>query len=146
MIARHDIVAEARRWLGTRFQHQAGTCGVATDCVGLVVGVAYALGLADARPESRAVAYNGYGKSPDPRLLLRACEEYLEPADAPELGGVLLMRFGQWPQHFAIVSSSCPLRIIHAYAQARRVVENSCDALWMSRIVRAFRFQGVDCG
>ena len=33
------IVAEAREWIGTAWQHQASLKGVACDCVGLVRGV-----------------------------------------------------------------------------------------------------------
>lgn len=146
MVTGHDVVRAARLWVGTRFQHQASLRGVGTDCVGLLVGVAYDLGLADARAESRPAALNGYGRAPDPTLLLMGAEHYLDPADGPSLGGVLLMRFHAEPQHFAIVSSLAPYRIIHAYAQARRVVENRLDDLWTSRIVRHYRFPGVTDG
>lgn len=138
-----DVVDAARRWVGTRWRHQAAERGVGTDCVGLLVGVAYELGLGDARPEARSVEFNGYGRSPDAALLLRAAERYLEPAEGPEVGGVLLMRFAKLPQHFAIVSSVDPFYIVHAYAQARRVIENRVDSVWRGRIVRHYRFPGV---
>ena len=35
-----DVVAEARRWLGTPWRHQARLRGVGVDCGGLVVCVA----------------------------------------------------------------------------------------------------------
>lgn len=144
MTSGDDVVRVARCWLGTRWRHQAAQRGVGTDCVGLLVGVAYELGLGDARSEVRPVEFNGYGRSPDGALLLRAAEQYLEPAEGPEVGGVLLMRFAANPQHFAIVSQLDPLPyIIHAYAQARRVVENRVDAVWRGRIVRHYRFPGV---
>jgi len=142
-----QVVEAARRWVGTRWRHQGAERGVGTDCVGLLVGVAYELGLGDARPEARAQDFNGYGRAPDPALLLRAAELYLDQADGLTLGGVLLMRFRSAPQHFAIVSQLDPLPyIVHAYAQARRVVENRVDDVWRGRIVRHYRFRGVSDG
>ena len=32
-------VAEARRWIGTPYLHQASVCGAGTDCLGLLRGV-----------------------------------------------------------------------------------------------------------
>ena len=58
----------------------------------------------------------------------------------------LLMRFEREPMHFAIISAGAagnPTRMIHGYAQARKVVENGIDALWRSRIVRAYGYPGV---
>ena len=49
--ARAEIVAEARAWVGTRWQHQQHTKGVATDCAGMVYGVGHALGLRPALTE-----------------------------------------------------------------------------------------------
>src|SRR5262249_34925030 len=40
---RDDIVAEARRWIGTPYPHQASVRGIGTDCLGLVRGVWRAL-------------------------------------------------------------------------------------------------------
>ena len=39
MISTEDIVAEARRWIGTPYCHQASTLGAGADCLGLVRGV-----------------------------------------------------------------------------------------------------------
>lgn len=42
-LAREEIVAEARRWIGTPYRHQASLCGVGCDCLGLLRGVWRAL-------------------------------------------------------------------------------------------------------
>ncbi len=61
-------------------------------------------------------------------------------------GDLLLMRFEQEPQHLAIVGDYefGGLSIIHAYAQARKVVETRLDDVWLSRVVVAYRFQGIE--
>ena len=144
MTTARDVVDEARGWIGTRWQHQGALRGVGADCVGLLVGVAHALGIADARDDMRDPALRGYGRIPNPALLTEAASRYLDATTECVLGGVVLMRFTAHPTHFAIVSSLQPISIVHAYAQARRVVEHRLDDLWVSRIVLTFSFRGVD--
>lgn len=152
MTTRADVVAEARTWIGTPWQHQAMCKGVGCDCIGYLAGVALALGLADARPQMRDPAFRGYGRDPNPAVLLRACAEYLDPVPVREadLGDVLLMRVprGVYAQHFGIVSrmdNGAPSYMLHATsAIPRRVVENRIDDAWRARIAAAYRFRGVD--
>jgi NlpC/P60 family putative phage cell wall peptidase len=156
------VVAEARTWLGTRWQHQASLKGTACDCAGLVLGVARALGL----PVPAAVP--AYDRRPDGVLLRELCEAYLcplphapalreavvafapeqvarycaEPVPAP--GHVLLFRFDSAPQHLGIVGNGPGyLTLIHAHAPDRRVVEHRLDATWRARLVAAYALPGV---
>jgi len=141
MITRAAIVTEARRWLGTPWKHQASLRGVGTDCIGLVAGVARELGMDAAEAFERAREYHGYGREPDPRLIALGCASFLDPADAPaRAGDVLVLRFRTEPQHFALVTER---GIIHAYAQARRVVEHRIDPMWAARVVSAWSFRGI---
>ena len=39
MIARQEVLAEARRWIGTPYRHQASALGIGADCLGLIRGV-----------------------------------------------------------------------------------------------------------
>ena len=146
MITRADIVDEARTWLGTRWQHQGCVKGVGVDCVGLIGGVALALRLPGAREWRDAPAWHQYGRKPDPRTLLAGCDALMDriPIDAAGAGDVLVLQFGAGPQHFAIVSGEDPPAIIHALAQARKVAEARLDDTWRARIVRAYRYRGVD--
>jgi NlpC/P60 family putative phage cell wall peptidase len=145
MIDRAAIVAEARTWIGTRWQHQASLKGVACDCIGLVAGVARSLGLKAADEFDTTPNLRSYGRQPDPALLLAGCDRLLERVTLSETdrGDVLVMKFQKEPQHFAIVSELDPPYMVHALAHSRRVVEHRVDALWLSRIVRVYRFRGV---
>jgi NlpC/P60 family putative phage cell wall peptidase len=147
MITRAQVVAEARTWLGTRWHHQAAAKGIGSDCIGLVAGVARELGIIGGAEFQSDPAIRGYGREPDPKMLLSACARYLEPVHLPEiqLGDILVLRFETEPQHFALVSQRGPDYMIHAFAQARRIVENRIDAVWRSRIVRAYAYRGI-CG
>jgi cell wall-associated NlpC family hydrolase len=142
-VTRDAVVRAARGWMGTPFLHGQSLKGKGVDCIGLLIGVAYELGLADGRPETRAVIYNGYGRQPKPDLLRQACAEYFDPIENAGLGDVLLMRFDREPQHFALVSDAYPMYIIHAYANARQVVEHRLSLVWQARIVGAYRWKGV---
>lgn len=145
MITRADIVDAARGWLGTRWQHQASVKRVGADCVGLIGGVALELGIEGADRWRDDPALHCYGREPDPKMLLAAVSNYLDPVERVDMqpGDVLLCRFAAEPQHFAIMSGADPDMMIHAYAQARKVCENSIDTTWRARIVRCYSFRGV---
>jgi NlpC/P60 family putative phage cell wall peptidase len=143
MTTRAEIVEEARRWINTRWRHQACLRGVACDCLGLIVGVAKQCGIAEADAWRADPLCNGYGRQPDPNAVRTVCARYLDPVAVALPGDVLVMSFVREPQHFAILSCLEPRRMIHSYAQARRVVEHGVDELWRSRIVRAYSFRGI---
>jgi len=142
---RREILAEARSWIGTRWQHQASLKQVGTDCIGFVAGVARALEMPGATEFYFDPAVRGYGRQPDPVMLNNACLRYLDRVDLPGAlpGDVLVLKFVEEPQHFAILSQRNPDYMIHAYAQARKVCENRIDVVWRSRILSAWRFRGV---
>jgi NlpC/P60 family putative phage cell wall peptidase len=137
---RQLIVAEAREYIGTKFQHQARLKGVGCDCAGLVVGVAKTFGLT-------AFDMLGYAPVPDGTTLKKSCQENMQeiPTNEIDLGDVLLFRFHSEPTHLAIVGDHPHggFSIIHSYAPSRKVVEVRLDEVWLSRIVAAYRFKGV---
>lgn len=157
MITGEQIVTEARTWIGTRYVHQASVKGAGCDCIGLVAGVAEALGLPEAKAWKLDHRYRGYAPTPVANLLVDACDVYLDkitPAQA-RLGDVMLFAFMKLPMHFGIISQErhelvvmcrastlMPMMVIHAYAPAKKVVENSIDAKWLNRIVGAYRYRG----
>ena len=143
---RGDIIIAARGWIGTRWQHQACTRGLATDCIGFVAGVADELGSPEARAFMENPAWRSYDKQPNPAMLLRIAAELLDPMESCDAqpGDILLMRFNAGPQHFAFLSASAPDYMIHAYAGARRVVEHGIDYVWRRRIVGAYALRGVE--
>lgn len=146
MTTRAAIVAEARSWLGTRWQHQASVKGVACDCIGFVAGVAYELGIDGAAQWKSDQKLHQYARQPDPAVLVAACDALMQriPVGQANVADVLVMRFEKEPQHFGLLVEREPMRMIHAWASARKVAEHDVDTLWRSRIVRAYRFRGVE--
>jgi cell wall-associated NlpC family hydrolase len=118
---RDQIVAEARSWLGTPWVHQHRTKGVATDCAGLVIGVARALGLV---PPDFDV--NGYGRQPDGSLL-GVCDRFMRRTSWAEAqpGDVLVVAISGDPQHMGILVPyrHGGLALVHAASNAGEVIE-----------------------
>ena len=137
---RANVVAQARSWLGTPYQHQARCKGAGVDCAGLIIGVAHALG---------ASLYDttAYGRQPLGDLLLKLLQQHARPAGHDWLlGQIVLMRFAAEPQHLGILAagaSSNGLNLIHAYGHAGQVVEHRLSMLWHSRVLARFEFPGI---
>ena len=131
MTTGQDVVAEARTWIGTPFQHQGRVKGRAVDCAGLVVGVAHSLGF-----EIADMA--GYARQPFGNLLKAICEAQGVKVDTPQPGDILLMRFVREPQHLAVHAVDT---IIHSYQRAGKVTEHRMDNVWRDRIVAVYRFK-----
>ena len=142
-LARQDIVAEARAWIGTPYRHQASLKGVGCDCLGLVRGIWRAV--IGSEPE-RAPPY-----APD--WAEAACGEPLAEAGARHLvaierhafraGDVVLFRWraNLAVKHAAIITA--PDKMVHAHDGAA-VAEVALAPWWRRRLAYAFRFPGVE--
>lgn len=145
-VTRAMVVAEARSWLNTPWQHQARMKGVGVDCAGLVIGVARALGLVP--PE---MDVGDYARRPDGTSLLRHCQQWMlliEPRNARE-GDVIVIRFDVDPQHLAILGDAPGggLTMIHALDRpghvGGKVIEHRFAPFYLPVTVAAFRLPGV---
>ncbi len=141
------VVAEARSWVGTQWQHQAAVKGVATDCIGLIGGIAVNLHIPGGTEWANDPSLKGYGRTPDPAMLIAACDKYLDSADRQELAlaDILIMRARgvSQPTHFAIVSQIDPPYIIHS-RMLHRVAENRLSTQLEDLVLRVYRYRGVE--
>lgn len=137
MVTRQQIVDEARTWLGTPFHHQARNKGIGADCIGVVGMTGVSLGLLKAEDIPK-----DYAHSPNAAMMQKKLEEHLYkiPVSDAKIGDVLHLVFDIEPQHVAIITD---IGLIHAYAQVRKCVEHSFDAVWQSRVRGAYRFKGI---
>ncbi len=137
MVQAERIVAEARTWIGTPYQHQASCRGVGADCLGLVRGVYYALyGQALETPPP----YAAYAQAGEEETLWQAAQDYLLPASLPPRPGqVMLFRLNRYlpARHLAIASE--PERMIHALSGAH-VCEVRLTPWWRRHCVACFSF------
>ncbi len=143
VVSRAAIVAEARRWLGTPYQHQASVIGVGTDCLGLLRGVWRAL--IGPEPEKAPPYTPDWAEARGSDDLMEAARKWLReiPISEARAGDVLLFRMGLGApaKHVGIASGGD--RIIHAY-WVRSVCETRLVPWWQRRIAGAFSFPGVE--
>lgn len=134
---RSEIVAAGRALLGTPFQHQGRTPGVAMDCGGVIVHLAKMMGI--------EYDMQGYSRRPDGNKLIDVVDGALVriPKDAYQPGDVICIRFMRDPQHLALVTD---YGMLHAWQRVKtpaKVVEHLITDEWRKRIVAAWQFPGV---
>ena len=132
-----DIINAARQCLGTPFRHQGRLLGFGLDCAGVAVHVARQIGVGH-------LDVSGYSRTPsngqlEQSLDAQPCLERVALADRVA-GDLFLMRFASDPQHLAICAGET---IIHAYETVGQCCEHRLSSTWEARIVRVYRFRGV---
>jgi NlpC/P60 family putative phage cell wall peptidase len=142
MISRHAILAEARDWIGTPYQHQASAKGAGCDCLGLVRGVWRAL--YGAEPEAAPAYTPDWAERHGAETMLEAAQRHMTRSslEHAEPGDVLLFRIAADApaKHAAILDEGDCL--IHAY-WARAVVRSRFAPWWRVRCAAAFAFPGA---
>lgn len=138
MTTRAQIVAEARKWVGTPFLHQGRLRGAGVDCAGVVIGVADVLGLAQGFEDPK-----GYPDNPANRQIEALLDKWMDriPKGEEKPGDVLFFAYSRLPQHMGILTDRGT--IVHAYKPGPGVVEVTYDRLWQRQTVRAYRFRGI---
>jgi NlpC/P60 family putative phage cell wall peptidase len=141
--SRDDIVAEARRWLGTPYHHQASLCLVGADCLGLVRGVWRALHGADA--EAVPAYSRDWAEASGAETMLAAARRHLREIDraVATRGDVVIFRYRARAvaKHVGILTDST--RMIHAIEGAA-VSEVPLGTWWRRHMAAAFSFPGID--
>jgi len=139
MRTRADIVAAARAWCGVPFRRD-GRNWQGVDCAGLVIVVAWTIGLPAADVRS------GRG-DPDPREFMAAFGRQMDqvaPLDLARDGDVVLLLKPGELVHSAILSTRLGRRhIIHAYARLGCVLEEPLGTAWAASRRAAFAYRGV---
>jgi NlpC/P60 family putative phage cell wall peptidase len=157
------VVAAARGWIGTPYQHQASLKGVGCDCLGLLRGVWREL--CGPEPEPIAPYTPDWSEATGAESLQRVLARHLTPVAAAQLapGDVALLRMaspfgrasarpGAPAKHCGIIGCATAsllerevaagqgsaLTLIHA-RQNRRVCEEAFTAFWRARLAYVFR-------
>jgi cell wall-associated NlpC family hydrolase len=118
---RAAVITEARSWVGTPYHNCADIKGAGVDCGMLLVRVFVDTGLC--LPfEPRPYAADWHLHRSEERYLGFVFDRAAE-IEVPQPGDLMLLRFGRCYSHGGIVTKAKPLTIVHAYASARRVVE-----------------------
>ncbi len=138
------VIACARRWIGTPYQHQASKRGVGTDCLGLIRGVYRELYRRE--PETPPPYSPDWAEVPAPsgiraETMADAARRHLVPLEIAEAcaGDVLLFRLTS-----SSVAKHCAIQVgegqmIHA-CSGRAVAEVHMGNWWPRHLAFAFRF------
>jgi hypothetical protein len=136
MANREEVVAEARKWLETRWVHQ-GRDANGIDCAGLVILVGQALGFP-------AEDLQGYRRSPDGVTFREHIFKQTTFEPQPRPGSIGLLRDTNFPTHTGIFGEKeGQLTLIHAYAPYHKVVEVMFDKVWSDKLVAVRNFIGL---
>lgn len=146
LLSRSDeIVALARAWVGTPFQHRQALLGVGCDCIGEIVAVMRGLGQ-EPEPEDYADLY--YSRIPNPRMMGAKLSKYFDrldfPIRSPAPDGAIA--WIEWrdrlPMHLAIMATFEGRRtMIHAYEHVGAVVEHTFSKEWQRRVNSWWKFR-----
>lgn len=120
MATREQVIAEARKWIGTPYHHAANVLGHGVDCGMMMIEVYSAVGLCewfDPRPYSRTFHLHQRNEWYD-----AYCNMKLNPVESPLPGDMALFKIGRLYAHGAIVVD-WPT-IIHAHAFEGMVLES----------------------
>jgi cell wall-associated NlpC family hydrolase len=136
-ISREDVIAEARKWIGTRWVHQ-GRSPMGVDCAGMVVLVGQALGL-------RAEDMLGYRRSPDGVLFREHIIKQTTFEPQPRPGSIGLFREAAFPTHTGIFATDSEgnLTLIHAYMPHGKVMEERFIHEWTEKLVAVRNYIGL---
>jgi NlpC/P60 family putative phage cell wall peptidase len=147
-LQREEIVAAARRWIGTPYRHQASVLGAGADCLGLVRGVWREV--IGAEPERPPGYTPEWAEALGQETLLGAARRHMREIAIGEAraGDVVLFRMalGAPAKHAAIVTDAAggkARRIIHAY-WGKAVCETQLVPWWERRIAAGFQLPGVN--
>lgn len=118
---RRAVIAEARTWLGTPFHDCAGVKGAGVDCAYLLIRVYAAVGIIE-NFDPPPYPPQWFMHRDEPRFL-NTLAKYAHRVDVPEMGDVVMFKFGRHASHGGILIG--PNAIIHAYAPIGRVTFGS---------------------
>lgn len=138
-------VAEARRWIGTPYVHQASSPGAGCDCLGLLRGVWRTLH--GDEPEAVPAYSPDWSEATRDERLWRGALRHLEARGVGDaaVGDVMLfrMRAGGVAKHLGIQAQVGPgATFIHAYT-GHGVVESPFSGPWARRLVARFAFPAL---
>ncbi len=131
-----DVVAEARKWINTKWVHQ-GRSKVGIDCAGLLIRVGNALGL-DVRD------MQGYKRSPEGHRFLEHIRGQTDLVRVPEPGCIAVFRQSYFPCHVGIFTElHGTLHFVHSYMNLGKVMEEQFAHDWPRLLVETRTYRGL---
>ncbi len=134
------IVKAARSFVGTPYHHQGRVKGVGVDCVGLIFGVASAVGIEIA---DKPLFLRYKRRPPVGRGLLDHLDEQCQQVEKYRPGDILVFwinHVNRRAQHLGFAGVET---LIHTHSAIHFVIEQPLDEYWQHRFITAYRLPGV---
>ena len=145
-ISRGEVVALARRWIGTPYHHQASRLGAGVDCIGLIRGVWREI--YGREPEALPGYSRDWAEATGAETLIEAARRHLVEIDSTTArpGDALIFRYRAHTaaKHAGILSAGPAENptLIHA-VEGVPVAEVPLGPWWQRRVAAAFAFPGI---
>lgn len=141
-ITRQQIVDKAREYIGVPVVH-AGRNKNGVDCIGLLICIAYDLGMYD-------INHVNYSPYVVPEQFVQELEKFATRKNefaTFELADIIMFNVGKWPHHVGLVSKlengDGEISFIHTDMIAGKVVESRLDRSWSDRINCLYTINGI---
>ena len=122
---RQAIVEEALTWVQTPWHHAECVKGAGVDCVGLLRGVYNAVGLTHIQASEIPYYPPDIMLHKNAETVLDVIVKYAKEVEQPQMGDVVLWRFGHIFAHAGIIIN-WPM-VVHAYKPSRMVLVGSAE-------------------
>jgi len=138
MVTRSQIIAEAKEWYYTPWQHHTSKKRVCCDCIGLFLGVANNLGI----PAGISENYHRIPRNDSMRIEM---DKFFEPirVDEATIADLFLFQIQSVARHVGIITHVNPCLFIHTH-QTKGVKETRLGGIWQRRITQAYRVPGLE--
>lgn len=136
---RQAVLEEALSWVGTPYYHQGDVKGAGVDCCMLLVKTWIEVGIVkpfDPRPYPSQ--WNLHKEEERYLNWLRLCAEEVE---APQVGDIVLWKFGKCYAHSAIYVG--PNEVVHALSEHRVCTRTSMDEAFLRYWGRSMKLRPV---
>lgn len=144
------LVAEARTWIGTPWQHQGRRKRIGVDCLGMVIESLRAVGAIGPEYDLSDWTRTDYARNPRGEELLAAIRRHCQRLAGPLPGSLLVFRFGNAYRHVGLYLGEAGqgARLLHADGSlsVQRVVEVGYSGNWPRFTEGAYALPGIAYG
>lgn len=136
LVDRGLIVQTVLSYVDTQFLHEGRIPGLGLDCAGVLLALARDLRMRD-------VEVSSYGRHPNQERFRAETRKHLDPIQFSDLAPADVLTFDILGRehHYGVVTALNPVRFVHAYEPAGKVIEQLLDGIWCRRLRGCYRFR-----
>jgi cell wall-associated NlpC family hydrolase len=138
---RNQLTKSAQSWVETRYKLNGRTKNGA-DCLGFILEIAKEFQIKSKSNNSyiHELCNFKYRISGFDKRLEEMLDLHLYKKEKYEQGDLVLIKVSNSPQHLAFISSVEPLKIIHAFVPARKIIEELVTEKMQNNFYKFYSF------